>query len=133
MNGLGNASPSVNETESSASIEKNKLIKLIIDLAEQMLSCGGEVSRVEETVVRICTAYGVAKTDVFCITTVIIVTAMWDDGEIITQTRRISQGSRNFNKLEMLNALSREVCRDTPPSSAALFLVMAMRVSRSGG
>lgn len=75
-----------------------------------MLSCGAEVGRIEDSVMRICTAYGAQKTDVFCITSVIIVTTIWDDGEIITQSRRISQGSRNFRKLDLLNSLSRELC-----------------------
>ena len=34
---------------------KTKLVKLIIDIVEHMLACGGEVSRIEETVIRLCT------------------------------------------------------------------------------
>ena len=102
------------EGTGTSGAEKTKLIKLTLDLAEHMLACGGEVSRIEETVSRICAAYGTTKTDVFCITSVIIVTTIWDDGEIITQTRRVSQGSRNFSKLEVLNALSREICSEKP-------------------
>ena len=90
--------------------ERTKFIKLVIDLSEHIYSCGGEVNWIEETVQRICGKYGAKKTDVFCITSVIIVTTIWDDGEIITQTRRTAQGSRNFRKLEKLNALSREIC-----------------------
>lgn len=90
--------------------EKTRFIKLVIDISEHMFSCGGEVNRIEETIYRICTAYGVKKTDAFCITSVIIVTTIWDDGEVLTQTRRISQGARNFSKLDMLNGLSRDIC-----------------------
>ena len=97
--------------------ERTKFIKLVIDLSEHMYSCGGEVKRIEETVQRICTAYGAKKTDVFCITSVIIITTVWEDGEILTQTRRMSQGSRNFGKLECLNALSREICSDKPSAN----------------
>lgn len=94
--------------------ERTRFIKLVIDISEHMFSCGGEVSRIEETVYRICTAYGIKKTDVFCITSVIMVTTIWEDGEILTQTRRTAQGARNFSKLEMLNGLSRDICAQKP-------------------
>lgn len=105
------------KNEILAPSDRTAFIKLVIDISEHIFSCGGEVSRVEETVHRICTAYGAKKTDVFCITSVVIVTTIWEDGEIITQTRRTAQGSRNFRKLEMLNRLSRSVCAQTPSVS----------------
>lgn len=96
------------------SLDHSKFVKLTLDIADQMLACAGEVSRIEESVSRICAAYGAVRCDVFCITSVIIVTVIWPDGDITTQSRRISQGSRNFNKLEMLNALSRDMCSHQP-------------------
>ena len=89
-----------------------KIVKLVLDIGEQLLMCGGEVSRVEETVMRICTAYGAIKTDVFCISSNIIITSIWDNGDIITQTRRVSGLVRDFHKLELLNALSRRICAE---------------------
>ena len=89
-----------------------KIVKLVLDIGEQLLMCGGEVSRVEETVMRICTAYGAIKTDVFCISSNIIITSIWDNGDIITQTRRVSGMVRDFHKLELLNALSRRICAE---------------------
>jgi len=115
MNTSENVALTVSESDTVSSLNKTKLMKLVIDLAEHMLACGGEVSRIEETVSRICTKYGAVKTDVFCITSVIIVTTIWDNEKIITQTRRLSQGSRNYSKLEMLNALSREICQHKLP------------------
>lgn len=89
-----------------------KIVKLVLDIGEQLLMCGGEVSRVEETVMRICAAYGAIKTDVFCISSNMIITSIWDNGDIITQTRRVSGLVRDFHKLELLNALSRKICAE---------------------
>ena len=104
-----------NAPENSANkIQYPELIRLILDLGEHMIACGGEVSRVEETVSRICSAYGAVRVDVFCITSVIIVTTIWENGDIITQSRRVAIASRNYNKLEKLNALSRYMCEKKP-------------------
>ena len=89
-----------------------KIVKLVLDIGEQLLMCGGEVSRVEETVMRICSAYGAIKTDVFCISSNMIITTIWDNGDIITQTRRVSGMQRDFYKLELLNSLSRKICAE---------------------
>ena len=95
-----------------ATIERKDVVKLALDIGEHMLMCGGEVDRVEDTISRICNAYGAVRTDVFSITSVTIVTAIWDDGYIETQSRRGSSVSRNFDKLGELNELSRRICRN---------------------
>ena len=89
-----------------------KIVKLVLDIGEQLLMCGGEVSRVEETLMRICGAYGAIKTDVFCISSNMIITSIWDNGDIITQTRRVSGMQRDYHKLELLNSLSRKICAE---------------------
>ena len=113
-----NLSPAVielHEPTADVDIDPTRLIRLAVDIAENMLACGSEVSRIEESVTRICNSYGATKCDVFCITSVIIVTGIWKNQEVITQSRRISQGARNFNKLEMLNSLSRDICEKKTP------------------
>ena len=95
-----------------AQIERRDVVKLALDIGEHMLMCGGEVDRVEDTISRVCAAYGATRTDVFSITSVTTVTAFWDDGYIETQSRRGSGVSRNFDKLGALNELSRQICRN---------------------
>ena len=100
-------------------VDRNQVIKLALDIGEHMLMCGGEVDRVEDTIGRICTAYGAIRTDVFSITSVTFVTATWEDGTIITQCRRVASGSRDFNKLGALNDMSRRICRHELPFEEA--------------
>lgn len=93
--------------------ENEKLLAQIMNLGERLLECGGSVHRVEDTIHRICASYGAARTDVFAITSSIVVT-MERGGEIVTQTRRINGSTTDFYQLEELNALSRKICADPP-------------------
>ena len=45
-----------------------------MSIGEQLLINGAEVSRVEDTIRRICMAYGAARVDVFSITSSIVTT-----------------------------------------------------------
>ncbi|MCI8610052.1 MAG: threonine/serine exporter family protein [Firmicutes bacterium] len=86
------------------------LVSTALDLGEQLLQCGGEVARVEDTIRRLCHAYGADSVDVFTITSSIIVTAHFQSGDSVTQTRRISGLKFNLSALEALNDLSRRAC-----------------------
>ena len=81
-----------------------------MDIGEQLLLCGAEVHRVEDSVRRICSAFGAAHTDVFIITSSMVVTVRFGDGESLTQTRRLTNGETDFEKVHQLNALSRKIC-----------------------
>ena len=85
-----------------------------------MLTNGAEVSRVEETLNRMGHAYGATQMNVFAITSSIVVTMVFEEGEEYTQTRRITTPvGTDFFKLEQANALSRRCC-SSPLSLADL-------------
>lgn len=97
--------------------DANKLLYYALHIGEQMLICGAEVNRVEDSITRICKAYGIERVDVLTITASIIATIYGEEFGSITQTRRI-QGQRiNLNKLDLLNHLSRTICDTTPELS----------------
>ncbi len=75
-----------------------------------MLKAGGEVKRVEETISILCSAYGAKDSDVFTITSSIVVTVRFSDKKSMTQTRRISGQRNDMKRLEVLNDLSRRIC-----------------------
>lgn len=85
------------------------LFNCAMDIGEQMLICGAEVHRVEDSVERMCSAMGADRTDVFIITSCMIVTIHALD-RVYTQTRRITGIGTNIEKLHMLNELSRKIC-----------------------
>ena len=88
-----------------------KLFKCAMDIGEQMLISGAEVYRVEESVNRMCSAFGAKRVDVFIITSSIVVTIYTEDGETLTQTRRVTSTKYNIEKLHRLNDLCREICK----------------------
>ncbi len=88
-----------------------KVLDCIMELGEQMLISGAEVHRVEDSLKRIFTAYGTKRTDVFIITSSMVVTIHTNDGAVLTQTRRITETTMDYEKLHRLNALSRNICR----------------------
>ncbi len=94
----------------------SRLLQAILDIAEEMLVCGAEVSRVEDSIERMCEAYGCEymRINAFIITSNIQVTLEDPDGEIITQIRRILRSDVDFDKLDYLNDLSRYICANKP-------------------
>lgn len=52
----------------------NNFLNCVMDNGEQMLVCGAEVHRVEDSVERMCYALGVKRIDVFIITSSMVVT-----------------------------------------------------------
>lgn len=98
------------------------LLTVIMNLGKEMLMCGAEVNRVEDTIWRLCTAYGLGNAEIFSITSLILVTVRDQNGSSFAQSRRVLGYVFNFYRLEELNALSRTVCTTRP--SAEEFQVM---------
>ncbi len=88
----------------------DKLLNAVMDIGEQMLVCGGEVHRVEDSLQRIFCAYGTKRADIFIITSSIVVTVHTNE-DTYTQTRRITETSTDYDKLHKLNELSRNICK----------------------
>lgn len=90
-----------------------KLLDIVTGIGREMLICGAEVSRVEDTMSRICKAYNVDEVDVFTITSSIVITIKRGE-EIHTQTKRILSYKTNLDRLDKLNTLSRYICLNKP-------------------
>ncbi|MBR2927414.1 MAG: threonine/serine exporter family protein [Clostridia bacterium] len=90
------------------------LLCLALDVGEGMLKNGGEVSRVEDTIERICYSYGASHVEVFTIVSVIHASIRMEDGTYSSQMRRVRTTSMNLARLEQFNAISRKVCSEKP-------------------
>lgn len=91
-----------------------QLIQTIMDIACRMTKVGAEVSRVEESIQRICRAYGYAQVDVFATTATIILSVEAADGKGITLHRRVQQLTVDIETLDRLNSLVRWMTAETP-------------------
>lgn len=88
----------------------DEVLGVALDIGESLLKNGGEIGRVEDTVTRICRAYGARRVSVFAITAMIDVSVEMPDGAVATQLRRIYTSANDYDKFERFNAISREVC-----------------------
>lgn len=92
--------------------EHDYICDLFLDMGEALIFSGAEISRVEDTITRMSKAYGAKETEIFALTSILLLTVKFGDGAVVTQTRRIvSAGQTDFVKLEQLNALSRKCCK----------------------
>ena len=90
--------------------EWEERLDLVLDIAEQMVISGAEVARTEYSIRRICKSFGAARTEALSITTSLIVTVYYGEYSSVTQTRRVDKFAYNMDRLEKMNALSREIC-----------------------
>lgn len=104
----------VNENVSAKKTTVEDVLFISLELGEHILRSGGEISRAEDTITRICKAYGANHVDVTAILSMIVLTVDFDDARS-TCTRRITSSvSPNLNKLSKLNDLSRTICATLP-------------------
>ena len=96
--------------------EQNGLLDCLLEMGELLLDAGAEISRVEDTLSRMGTAYGAQRMDVFVITSIISMTMEFPGQEALTETRRIrANGQTDFYRVEKLNSLSRACCAEPLP------------------
>ena len=96
----------------------NLLMDLAIDLGYELAMSGAETFRVEESVTRLLTAYGV-DSDVFAIPSYIMITIRDENGTPITRMRRIGYHGNNMDSVERFSSLSRELDREKPELTVA--------------
>ena len=88
-----------------------EILSCAVEIGTKILEYGASVTYVEEAIKRICAAYGAQRSDVFVITSTIIVTITKDD-ETFTQTSRILKAGTDFRKLEDFSVLVEEICTE---------------------
>ena len=91
------------------------LLSVALDVGEMLLKSGAEIRRVEDTVERICRAYGALHVEVFAIVSMLNVEIHMPDGSYSTQIRRVYETGTDLFRLELYNDISRKICKNTPP------------------
>ena len=106
-------------------MDYNTLLDLATDLGYELAMCGAETFRVEESVSRVLSSYGIAS-EVFAIPNYLIVTVMTEDGTPITRMRRIGSHGNDLDGVEKFSGLSRAYCSRRPePKEAQRWLDIA--------
>ncbi len=94
--------------------ECEQFLDNVLELGRRFVETGAEVKRVEETIRRICNAYGFDDPEIYAITSLIVATIKDADGNHYTQSVRVSTYSTDLGRLEELNEQVRCICRDKP-------------------
>ena len=110
------------KTAEETVISSDDAVFIAMEMGKRILTCGGEVHRAEETIRRICTAYGAVTVNVNAILSMIILTADFENEEK-TSFCRVSIGVNNLGRLAKLNGLSRRICAIKPSKEEFLALL----------
>lgn len=117
-------------------MEKTKLtvlddvLYIAMSVGFNLLHCGAEIRRVEDTISRICASYdGVHGSHVFAIGSNITVTVYDAEGQSRTETWRVKGYSYDFDKICRLNSLSRRICACAPSRAEVETEINKIKVS----
>ena len=103
------------------------LITVAMEIGDMLLESGAEIYRVEDSMRRICQAYGVDNAEIFAVPTTIIITIRVGNDPPLTLTKRIFSRGTDLYKVERLNSLSREMCATIPPYEEVQRRIEAIR------
>lgn len=87
-----------------------EVLSLAVELADQMLRNGGEIYRIEDTIIHILEAYHVESFDVYVLSNGIFASANEDKDDACSMIRHVPLGSVNLSKIAYLNQLARDLC-----------------------
>lgn len=88
-------------------------------IGAELVRCGGEIQRAEDTVRRLLAAYGLAG-EVFAVPNCVWVSVIAPDGRAHTVMRRVPSIATDIDGIERLNDLSRRLCASPPEDPAEL-------------
>ena len=91
-----------------------EILDVAMEIGVNLLQCGAEIRRVEETITYICKAYGASEVDVFAIPSLIIATIVVEGQTYTTKIKRNLDVTTDLFRLEKYNKLSRKICNDKP-------------------
>ena len=87
-----------------------EVLALAVEVADVMLRNGGEIYRIEDTVIHILEAYNVQNFDVYVLSNGIFTSANEDKEDACSMIRHVPLGEVNLTKISYLNQLARDLC-----------------------
>lgn len=100
-------------------MDYNTLLDLATDLGYELAMSGAETFRIEESITRVLSSYGV-QSEAFAIPNYLVVSIITDSGKPITRMRRIGQHGNDLDSVEKFNGLSRALCNRKPEPKIGL-------------
>ena len=104
-----------------------ELTGVCTEMAEQLIICGAEIYRVEDTVSRICHAYGHDEAEIYATPANFIITVKDKNGMPVTDSKSITGRETNLDRVGKLNELSRYICKKKPDAQSVLRHIEAVK------
>ncbi len=106
-----------------------KLMELVSQIGCHIAMGGAETYRVEESVNRILSAYGL-ESRVYSVPNSLIITMMIPDGPPMTQLCRIPHGGNDLDAVEQYSNLGRRICTVKPDLDTAMQWLQEVKQTR---
>ncbi|MGN1235556.1 MAG: threonine/serine exporter family protein [Christensenellaceae bacterium] len=106
-------------TAPSEAYSPDRILSLALDVAEKLLEKGAQIQRVEDSIVKICLAYGAQQVEPYAITSLIEATIRMPDGTHTTQLRRVYETTSDLKRLGELASLVDRIVEEKPPIEEA--------------
>lgn len=110
---------------------RETLENLVFRMGADLLKCGAEIYRVEDTMHRIGAHYGIGDLDSYVISNGIFVSFNRKGGSSSTRVRDVDYVNIDLKKLGSLNELSRQIVRDEVTPEEALLKLDKIEKSQS--
>ena len=105
------------------------LLDLAMKLGYRLAISGAETFRIEESINRVMTSYGVSA-EVFAIPNLLLINIETPDGQTLTRMRRIGIHGNDLDAVERYNSISRRICRELPSPAEAIAWIHTSDASR---
>lgn len=105
------------------------LMELVARIGTRLASCGAETYRVEESIIRILTAYG-QDGRVYCVPNSLFITILAPNQLPFTRLCRMPDRGNDIDAVERYNSLSRRICAETPDLDTALEWLQETEIQR---
>ncbi|MGL5615494.1 MAG: threonine/serine exporter family protein [Sarcina sp.] len=89
-------------------VDIEKIVRVATHAGKIILESGGEIYRVEETIVRICNSFSIQDADAYVTPTGIMVSVS-NGSDTKTLIKRVKSRGNNLQKIHLVNNLSREL------------------------
>lgn len=91
-----------------------EVLDVAMEIGLNLLKCGAEIRRVEDTITYISKAYGATEINVFAIPSLIVATIVFEGRVFTTQVKRNHNVTTDLFRLEKYNKLSRKIAKERP-------------------
>lgn len=111
-------------------MDYNILLDLATELGYRLAMCGAETFRVEESINRVLSCYGI-ESEAFAIPNCLTVSIETAEGKPMTRMRRIGYHGNDLDAVEKYSNLSRQICAQQPSPKEAVQWLKETDASRT--